>query len=98
MIGTSEKKEKIRCQYTLGVAFQRKKAASAANIRPVLPAAVTRSAPFLLVVFADEVGFKSPELSVAVVCAGLVTAACVTIVFDGEVVVDDVELGWVMEN
>jgi hypothetical protein len=83
----------------------------------VLPAAVTRSAPFLLVVFADEVGFKSPELSVAVVCAGLVTAACVlcqlgeligakgrkkiqtyTIVFDGEVVVDDVELGWVMEN
>lgn len=36
--------------------FQRKKAASAANNRPVLPAAVRRSAPLLGVV--DEVGFK----------------------------------------
>ena len=59
----------------LVVAFQRKKAASAANIRPVPPAAVTRSAPLLLV-FEDEVGFKSLELSVAVVCVGVTTAPC----------------------
>jgi hypothetical protein len=74
-----------------------KKAASAANIRPILPAAVMRSAPFVVVVD-DEVGFKLPELSVPVVpvCAAVTTAG-VTTVFDGEVVVDDV-LGWVIEN
>jgi hypothetical protein len=52
-----------------------KKAASAANIRPILPAAVMRSAPFVVVVD-DEVGFKLPELSVPVVpvCAAVTTA------------------------
>jgi hypothetical protein len=47
-------------------------AASAANIRPVLPAAVIRSAPFFgAVVFVDEeVGLELPELSVVdgVIC------------------------------
>jgi hypothetical protein len=44
-----------------------KKAASAAKIRPVLPAAVMRSAPFLpgaVVFVAESVGFRSPALSV----------------------------------
>ena len=52
-----------------GHTFQRKKAASAANTRPVLPAAVTRSAPFAGVAVSD--GFKSPALSV---CVGVVPA------------------------
>lgn len=81
--------------------FQRKKAASAANIRPVLPATVTRSAP-LLEVLLPAVGFKLPELSVAVVCVPVVgfvgLLVTTTTEFDGVVVVDDVELGWVMEN
>jgi hypothetical protein len=54
-----------------GTTFQRKKATSAANIRPVLPAAVMRSAPFLpgeVVFVAESVGFKSPALFV---CEGL---------------------------
>jgi hypothetical protein len=102
MIGTSEKKEKNPLSVTMSLrahTFQRKKAARAANIRPVLPAAVTRSAPFLpgaVVFVAESVGFKSPEL--AVVCEGVVTAAgVITAVFDGEVVVD-VVLDWVMAN
>ena len=47
-----------------------KKAARAAKIRPVLPAAVMRSAPFLpgVVEFVESVGFRSPVLSV---CEGL---------------------------
>ena len=49
-----------------GTTFQRKKAASAAKIRPVLPAAVMRSAPLPEdVVFVPEsVGFRLPALSV----------------------------------
>jgi len=78
-----------------GYTFQRKKAAKAANIRPVLPAAVTRSAPFLLgVEVAESVGFKLPLLSV---CVGVVPA-CVKRVFDGEIVEGDVVLDWVMAN
>jgi hypothetical protein len=75
MIGTSERKKNPLSIKSSSNTFQRKKAASAANIRPVLPAAVMRSAPFV-VVLDDEVGFKLPELSVAVlsVCAAVTTA------------------------
>jgi len=71
------------------------KAASAANMRPVLPAAVIRSALFLpedgeLVV--DEVGLRSPELSVVDAAEfGVVAAATV---LAGETVVED----WVIAN
>lgn len=57
-----------------GRIFQRRKAASAANIRLVLPAALIRSALFVpgAVVFVREVaGFKS-------------SVFCATGVFDGE--------------
>jgi hypothetical protein len=57
--------------FSEGTTFQRKRAASAAKIRPVLPAAVMRSAPFLpedVVFVAESVGFRSPALSV---CEGL---------------------------
>ena len=57
--------------------------ASAANIRPVLPAAVIRSAPFLLV--DEEVGFRLLELPVAdcadwaVSCAAVCAVVCATV-------------------
>jgi len=63
----------------------------------VLPAAVMRSAPFLVgaVVFvAESVGFRSPALSV---CEGLEEADGV-ITFEGAAVEDVVVLDWVMEN
>jgi len=70
-----------------------KKAASAAKIRPVLPAAVMRSAPFLpgaVVFVAESVGFR---LSV---CEGLEPDA--VRVFEGAAVVGVVVLDWVMAN
>jgi len=63
----------------------------------VLPAAVMRSAPFLLgdVEFVPEsVGFRFPLVSV--VCEGLDAAVATVIV--GAPVVDVVVLDWVMAN
>jgi hypothetical protein len=78
-----------------GTTFQRKKAASAAKIRPVLPAAVMRSAPLPEdVVFVPEsVGFRLPALSVD---EGLEPDAVTA--FVGAVVVFVVVLDWVMAN
>jgi len=64
----------------------------------VLPAAVMRSAPFLLgaVVFvAESVGFRAPLLALPVCCEGL--GATVTTAFEAEAE-DVVELDWVMAN
>jgi len=61
----------------------------------VLPAAVMRSAPLLgdVVFVAEEVGFRSPALSV---CEGLEPDAVTA--FEGAAVVGVVVLDWVMEN
>ena len=78
MKSTSKNKKKTSVvsdnEFWASHTFYRKKAASAANIRPVPPAAVTRSALFLPVLFAESVGFRA-EVSVPVVCEGLVAAA-----------------------
>ncbi len=72
MVCTSEKELKKSAME--GMTFQRKKAASAANIRPVLPAAVMRSAPFLpgaVVFVVESVGFRSPALCEGLEAAGV---------------------------